>query len=197
LQQKGQTLVKLILALALLIGLTAQCTPSSPTPPSPTRASATATPANDTEAIRQLLTTECDAVVHQNIDDLQSIWASDGVITDANHTSDNANDDQVWKKWEAIRDRYINLVFPSNPAFCEHPNLNVHFALPDATATTDVKIGVTNCAGCNAWKLTKGQNGWKITQLTYNLTAQLCLQFESNQRNTEPVFGKNRFGISL
>lgn len=178
-------MVKLILALALLMGVTAFCDSplashpnNTPAPPfgrtdlTVDPAHITPTPPNDTEAVTQLLDAECSAVVNQNLDDLQSIWASDGVITDANHTSDNANDDQVWKKWEAIRDRYVNLVFPSNPTFCEHPNLKVQFALPDATATTDVKIGVTNCAGCNAWKFTKGQNGWKITQLTYNLNAQ-------------------------
>jgi len=68
----------------------------------------------------------------------------DGDNTDANHNSDNANDDQVWKNGMRFGDRYINIVFPSNPAFANIPPKRSVCAL-NATATTDVKIGVTNC----------------------------------------------------
>ena len=48
-----------------------------------------AVPATDEEAIRQLINAECEAVVQQDVDRLQSMWAPNGVVMDANHTKDN------------------------------------------------------------------------------------------------------------
>jgi hypothetical protein len=149
-----------------------------PTPPvisnsqAPRSRTATPVPPNDDAAIRQLINAECEAVVQQDADRLQGLWAPNGVVTDANHTKDNTSDDVTWKNWDALRDRYVNLIFPSNPTFCEHPDIQVQIALPNATATSSVKIGVTNCKDCNVWTFTKTNDGWKITSLTYNLNPQ-------------------------
>ncbi len=142
-----------------------------PTRPNPT---ITPTPANDEEAVRQLINAECEAVVQQDVDRLQGIWASDGVVTDANHTPDNATDDVTWKNWDAIRDRYVNIVFPSNPTFCEHPNTQVTMGADKqtATATSGVNIGTTKANNSNKWTFKKTDTGWKITSLTYNLDQQ-------------------------
>ncbi len=125
------------------------------------------------EAVRQLINAECEAVVQQDIDRLQGIWAADGVIVDANHTPTNAGDDVTWKTWDAIRDRYVNIVFPSSPTFCEHPNVQVNVTdASSATARTGVKIGATNCTDCNQWVFKKTNDGWRISAMTYNLNAQ-------------------------
>jgi hypothetical protein len=73
-------------------------------------------PANDEEAILQILHAQGEGVVQQDIDRLIDIWAEDGMITDANHTPDDPSDDSNWTGHDAIRERYINLVFPSAPA---------------------------------------------------------------------------------
>lgn len=164
-------------ALCALLVLAIACgnqAPAAPTvkPAAPRQRTATPVPASDEEAIRQLINAECEAVVQQDIDRLQGMYAGDAVIADANHTPDNSGDDVSWKGWDAIRDRYVNIVFPSNPTFCEHPGTQVTFSGDAATATTGVKIGVTNAPNSNKWSFKKSGGGWRITLLTYNLTPQ-------------------------
>ncbi len=168
-----------LLALVALAVLIVGCTDTPPASPKITRQPTivrTPTPVASTpeEAVRQIINAECEAVVQQDIDRLEGIWASDGVIIDANHTPDNTADDVTWKNWDSIRDRYVNVVFPSSPTFCEHPGTTVTVAQDQAsaTATTGVSIGQTKCDGCNKWTFKKATDGWKITSLTYNLNAQ-------------------------
>jgi len=132
----------------------------------------TPVPATDEEAIRQLINAECEAVVQQDADRLQGLWSDSGVVTDAMHTKDNTADDSTWKGWNSLRDRYINIIFPSNPTFCEHPDIQVTINGSNASATSSVKIGVTNCKDCNVWTFTKQSDGWRIASLTYNLNPQ-------------------------
>lgn len=169
---------KSLAALSVLLILASACTTPVPTPPTVgpggTAAPRTATPvpASDEEAIRQMINAECEALVQQDVDRLQGLWLENGVTTDAMHTKDNTGDDSTWKGWSALRDRYVNIVFPSNPTFCEHPNIQVSINGNNATATSSVKIGTTNCDNCNAWVFTKDGANWRIASLTYNLNPQ-------------------------
>ncbi|OGO39644.1 MAG: hypothetical protein A2Z03_07445, partial [Chloroflexi bacterium RBG_16_56_8] len=128
--------------------------------------------ANDEDALKQLINAEGEAVVQQDIDRLQSMWASDGVVTDANRTASNTSDDKTWKNWSAIRDRYVNIVFPSNPAFAEHPNIRVTITGDTANAIADTKIGVTNLKDNDKWTFRKIDGQWRVTSLTFSLAAQ-------------------------
>ena len=171
---------KFAAALGVVLILVSACDAfggGAPTPPvvtpSETRVrTPTPVPATDEEAIRQLINAECEAVVQQDVDRLQGLWANNGVVMDANHTKDNTGDDVTWKNWDALRDRYVNIVFPSNPTFCENRNIQVAMNGNNATASSAVSIGVTKCDDCNAWVFTKDGSGWKITSLTYNLNQQ-------------------------
>jgi ketosteroid isomerase-like protein len=168
-----RTLVALCALFILAVGCGTQNPPLPTVKAAPARErTKTPTPATPEEAIRQLINAECEAVVQQDIDRLQDIWASDGVVTDANHTPDDTSDDVTWKGWDAIRDRYVNIVFPSNPTFCEHPDAQVTINGDTATAITGVKIGVTNAPNSNHWAFRKGGDIWKITALIYNLNPQ-------------------------
>lgn len=166
--------------LGILLMLVVSCGGNTVAPPPPTTGGGgkpisrtpTPVPASDEEAIRQLINAECEAVVQQDVDRLQAMWATNGVVMDANHTKDNTGDDVTWKNWDALRDRYVNIIFPSNPTFCEHPNVQVTINGSNATATSSVKIGTTNCDNCNLWAFTKSGDGWKIASLTYNLNPQ-------------------------
>jgi ketosteroid isomerase-like protein len=165
-----------IAAAALLIAAVG-CSSAPPPPltggPPPARQrTPTPVPANDEEAIRQIAVAEGEAVVQQDIDRLQAMWATDGVVTDANHTPDNPSDDKTWKGWAAIRDRYVNIVFPSNPAFAEHPNIRVTITSDTATAIADTKIGITNLKDNDKWTFRKIDGQWKITSLTFSLAPQ-------------------------
>jgi ketosteroid isomerase-like protein len=165
-----------IIALGAILFLSVGCgdqsapTVAAPRPTRSTQRTPTPVPATDEEAVRQLINAECEAVVQQDIDRLQAMWAPDGIVTDARNTPDNTSDDSTWKGWDAIRDRYVNIVFPSNPTFCEHPDTQVQVNGDTATATSGVKIGVTNAPNSNKWEFKKGSSGWQITSLTYNLT---------------------------
>ncbi len=156
---------------ALTLGVVGCGDQSVPPPPPPVRASITRTPTpvpgTDEEAIKQLINAEGEAVVQQDIDRLQGMWASDGVVTDANRTPDNASDDKTWKGWQAIRDRYVNIVFPSNPAFAEHPNIRITITGDTASAVSDTKIGVTNVKDNDKWTFRKITGQWKLTSLTF------------------------------
>ncbi len=165
-----------IAAAALLIaavGCSGTVPPPPPSgPPAARPRTPTPVPANDEEAIRQIAVAEGEAVVQQDIDRLQAMWATDGVVTDANHTPNNPSDDKTWKGWAAIRDRYVNIVFPSNPAFAEHPNIRVTITNDTATAIADTKIGITNLKDNDRWTFRKIDGQWKITSLTFSLAPQ-------------------------
>lgn len=172
-------ITKSLAAFSVMLILATACGSSVPPTvpavgPGGTAAPRTATPvpATDEEAIRQLINAECESLVQQDSDRLQGLWLDNGVITDAMHTKDNTGDDSTWKGWTAIRDRYINIVFPSNPTFCEHPDIQVSINGNSATASSSVKIGTTNCQNCNEWAFTKDGANWRIASLTYNLSPQ-------------------------
>lgn len=159
------------LAATMLVAIVGCSTGTPPSPPPgpkpPIQRTPTPVPANDEEALRQLIIAEGEAVVQQDIDRLQSMWDKDGVVTDANRTPDNASDDKTWKGWAAIRDRYVNIVFPSNPAFAEHPNIRVTITGSTASAVADTKIGVTNLKDNDKWTFRKIDGQWKVTSLTF------------------------------
>lgn len=166
--------MKKIWLIAILAALTvsvAGCDSGAPPPPPPSRVTIVRTPtpvaATDEEAIKQLINAEGEAVVQQDIDRLQGMWASDGVVTDAGRTPDNASDDKTWKSWQAIRDRYVNIVFPSNPGFADHPNVRITVTGDTATAVSDTKIGVTNVKDNDKWTFRKIAGQWKLTSLTF------------------------------
>lgn len=166
--------VLLVLMVAMLVGL-AGCAVGAPLPPTvnappPTRVrTPTAVPANDEEAIRQLIVAEGEAVVQQDIDRLQAMWANDGTVIDANRTPDNPGDDKKWIGWGQLRDRYVNIVFPSNPSFAEHPNIRVTVTGETAVAVADTKIGVTNLKDNDKWMFRKVDGQWKVFSLTFGL----------------------------
>ena len=141
--------------------------------PSPRpRGTDTPTPASDEEAVFQLLNAEAEGVVSQDIDRLMEIWAEDGVVTDANHTPDNPADDRVWSGIAAIRERYVNEIFPSAPSSVAHPDAEVAIEGNRATAVSTTTIGIDHAPGGDLWTFAKSDGRWLIVSLTFNLEAQ-------------------------
>jgi ketosteroid isomerase-like protein len=168
----------LLVALVAMVTLVAACSaPGVPAPPSSIpsprpRGTDTPTPANDEEAIMQLLNAEAEGVVSQDIDRLMEIWHQDGVVTDANHTPDNPSDDRVWEGIAAIRERYVNEIFPSAPSSVTHPDAQITIEGNTATAVTTSTIGIDHAPGGDQWTFAKTDGRWLITSLTFNLEAQ-------------------------
>jgi ketosteroid isomerase-like protein len=164
-----------LIVIALLV--TACGSPEIPTVPgglpSPRpRGTDTPTPASDEEAVYQLLNAEAEGVVSQDIDRLMEIWAEDGVVTDANHTPDNLADDRVWSGIAAIRERYVDEIFPSAPGSVTHPDVELSVEGNSATAISTTTIGIDHAPSGDRWTFEKRDGRWVITSLTFNLEAQ-------------------------
>jgi len=137
----------------------------------PTTLARTPTPQPVTaeEAIRQLILLEGQGVVSQDIGGLMNLWAPEAIIADAKHTPDNPNDDARWRGRDAIRERYVVLVFPGNPNVDSPADISVVIDGDKATATSTTQIGAETSPGGDRWDFAKRDGRWWITGLTYNL----------------------------
>lgn len=161
----------LVLLAATTLAACAAPTPASSLGPRPTAVVRTATPhpASDEEAIRQLMLLEGQGVVSQDIEGLMGLWTTDAIIADAKHTPDDAGDDARWRGRDAIRDRYVVLVFPGNPSSAGAKDMKIEIQGDTATATSTTNIGNEVAVGGDRWTFVKREGRWWITGLTYNL----------------------------
>ncbi|MCD6290854.1 MAG: DUF4440 domain-containing protein [Anaerolineae bacterium] len=164
----------LLVALIVLASL-ASCNRSTkpaqvplPAPTTPPR-TPTPVPATDQEAIQQLLNAEAEAVVAQDINRLEEIWDDDGVVVDAKHTPNDPQDDARWQGWDAIRERYVVVVFPGAPKTVAHPLVDIKITGDTAVVTTTTEIGSEVAAAGDRWTFARRNGRWVITSLTYNL----------------------------
>lgn len=132
--------------------------------------------ATDEEAIWALIGAEGTYVVGQEIKPLMSLWAADAQITDAKHTP-QTSDDQNWQGTDAIRYRYVRVVFPSAPDVIKPANLTIQIEGEHATVIATTQIGdatqawhETSSKG-DRWEVIKRENCWQIQSLTFNLEA--------------------------
>lgn len=158
----------LFLGFILVALLVASCGPAAaPTPKAKARGTPTPTPSTDEEAIFNLLKAEADGVVSQDIDLLMSLWAPEGVVTDANHTLKDPSDDLVWEGAKAIKERYL-FIFPSAPMQAAHADVELTIEGDTATATSTTTIGVDHAPKGDLWTFQKTEGRWYITSLTFN-----------------------------
>jgi hypothetical protein len=129
-------------------------------------------PATDEEAVLQLMAAEGEGVVEQDIGRLMEIWAEEGVVVDARHTPDETGDDLTWRGRDAIRQRYVTLVFPGNPAAAGPSDALVTVTGDSAEALSTTRIGTEVAPGGDRWTFARSDGRWFITGLTYNLEAQ-------------------------
>jgi ketosteroid isomerase-like protein len=158
----------------LILVAAASCatrTPATTLGPRPTLPPRTATPqpATDEEAVRRLVEAEGAGVVRQDATALMDLWAEDAIITDAKHTPEAAADDSTWRGRDAIRARYVTLVFPGNPQAAGAVDISVTVAGDRATATSTTRIGSEVAPGGDRWTFVKREGRWWIDSLTYNL----------------------------
>ena len=159
-----------LLLIVLLLGACGK-PPAPPTPVPPTSIPRTPTPvpATDEEAILQLLAAEGEGVVQQDIERLMEIWAEDGVVMDARHTPDDTSDDLTWRGRDAIRQRYVTLVFPGNPSAAGATDVQLIIEGDTAEALATTRIGTEVAPGGDRWTFARRGGRWFITSLTYNL----------------------------
>lgn len=168
-------LLRSFLSVGLLVLVAvASCshqTPVSSLGEKPTAAPHTPTPqpATDEEAVRRLVEAEGATVVSQDIAALMDLWADDATITDAKHTPDDAADDATWRGKDAIRARYVTLVFPGNPQAGGAVDAQVTIEGDQASATSTTRIGDELAPGGDRWTFARRNGRWWIESLTYNL----------------------------
>jgi hypothetical protein len=158
----------LIGILLLLIGCSSATPTSAPTP-APLGGSCTLPEAGDDEsALRALLAAEGEFVVTQNIDALMRLWAEDARIADAKNTPDNADDDQVWDGKDAIRNRYVRIVFPGAPTAIDHGDETITIDGDKAQVESTTTIGSEVAPAGDLWEMVRRDNCWYLGSLTYN-----------------------------
>jgi ketosteroid isomerase-like protein len=161
-----------LLALILLAACGRPATPQRSPTLTPMPRTPTPLPASDEEAIRLLLDAEAEAVVAQDIDRLMEIWAEDGEVVDARHTPDQPADDARWRGKDAIRERYVVLVFPGAPQTVAHPAVDAVITGDTAVVTTTTQIGAETAEAGDRWTFARRNGRWVITSLTYTLEPQ-------------------------
>ena len=120
-------------------------------------------PATAEEAIRQLILLEGQGVVGQDIGGLMNLWEAEAMIADAKHTPDNPNDDARWRGRDAIRERYVVLVFPGNPSLVSPADVKIVIDGDKAAATSTTQIGAETSPGGDRWDFVKRDGRWWIT----------------------------------
>ncbi|MEM7129071.1 MAG: hypothetical protein AAF702_22245 [Chloroflexota bacterium] len=125
--------------------------------------------ATDEEAIVQVLNAEGTFVVEQNIDALMALWSDESHIADAKNTSNNEEDDQIWKGKDAIYHRYVRVVFPGAPSAAQPSDLNIQIDGQSALIMATTNIGDEVSPQGDRWELEKEGECWQIRSLTYNL----------------------------
>ena len=123
---------------------------------------ATPQPASAEDAVRQLIRAEGAAVVAQDIAGLMDLWSIDGTITDAKHTPNDPADDAVWRGKDAIRERYVVLVFPGNPQSAGTRDVRVTIEGDHAAATSTTVIGSEVAEGGDSWSFVRHDGRWWI-----------------------------------
>lgn len=164
-------LISLILATQWVGGCAGTPTPPpSPTPP-PMGSCSLPLPAEatDEQALQAVLMAEGDLVVKQKIDELMRLWQDGSRVTDAQNTPADPADDLAWLDKDAIRHRYVGIVFPGAPKQATPADLQIQLDNSRATITATTQIGMEVSPAGDRWTLVKVGDCWQIESLTYNL----------------------------
>lgn len=127
--------------------------------------------ATDEEAIQGVLSAEGELVVKQEIEPLMALWAEDSSVVDAKHTPQDTSDDQLWQGKDAIRHRYVRVVFPGAPTSITPRDMQVVIDDDQATVQSTTEIDGEESKAGDRWNLVKQSGCWLIDSLTYNLEA--------------------------
>ncbi len=152
--------------LVLLLATACQAAPATPilVPLSPTPP-----PASDREAILALMAAEAKAVIHDDASHLLQLWATDGLVRDANHTPEDPSDDHIWVGHDALLSRYLTILFPLHLTQLTRTDVQLTIEGNTATATATTVIEGEISPGGERWTFTRIEGAWHITSIVFNL----------------------------
>lgn len=127
--------------------------------------------ATEEQKIEAVLAAEGNLVVKQDINQLMRLWAESGLVADAGNTPEQTDDDQLWRNQDAIRNRYVRIVFPGAPSVATPTDLAIELNGDQAVVTATTQIGSEISPAGDRWELVKVNGCWVIKSLTYNLEA--------------------------
>jgi len=131
----------------------------------------TSTPsiAEDRAAIRALIAAEGWAACSRDADRLESLWAAEGVVRDANHTPDDPTDDRVWQGRDAVMSRYTSVIFNLTLEEIGPVDLVIDVRGDGAVVTGTTRIGAEVSPGGERWTFARRGREWQIVDITFNL----------------------------
>lgn len=160
----------LLLSVFILLAGCSSATPAPLPTLAPAGGSCSLPEAGDDESsIRALLVAEGEFVVAQNIDALMRLWADDATVADAKNTPDNGDDDQLWDGKDAIRNRYVRIVFPGAPTVIDHGDETITINGDQAQVESTTNIGSEVAPAGDRWEMVRRDNCWYLGRLIYNL----------------------------
>ena len=152
------------------------CTPTAIPTPEPSAGSCTLNlpaSASNEEAIKQVLNAEGALVVRQEIEPLMQLWVTGSRVVNAKNTPNDPSDDQFWLDKDAIRHRYVRIVFPGAPATITPADLSITITemvtSTSAVVTATTQIGNEISPAGDRWLLVQQNGCWLIQSLIFNL----------------------------
>jgi ketosteroid isomerase-like protein len=127
--------------------------------------------AEDHAAIRSLISEEGEAARTRDAERLESLWAVDGTVRDANHTPDDPLDDKVWQGRDAIMSRYTSVIFYLTLDQVGPIELSIDVQGDVAVVTGTTRIGAELSPGGERWTFARHKGEWQITGIAFNLEA--------------------------
>lgn len=121
------------------------------------------------EQIWALIEAEGQLMAAREIGPLMALWAEESRVINARNTPNDPDDYQIWQGKDAIRHRYLNVVFPSAPQVVNPPDLDITVADDQAWARGSTQIGTEISHDGDRWETRRIGECWQIVELTYNL----------------------------
>jgi cellulose synthase/poly-beta-1,6-N-acetylglucosamine synthase-like glycosyltransferase len=119
---------------------------------------------------------EKEAALEGNVDAALALWDPQGIVRDENYTPSDPNDDRVWVGLDGVRRRYAEEFGTRRYLSLAHTDASVIIEGDRAVIVNDLKAVIETPSGIqhvflsrgDHWTLTRGEKGWRISELIVN-----------------------------
>ncbi len=126
--------------------------------------------------IKAVLYLEKEAALTGNVEDALALWDPHGMVRDANYTVSDPTDDRLWVGIDAVRRRYTEEFARHVYLSLAHADASVIIEGDRAVVVNDLHAVIQTPSGVQTvflsrgdrWTLTRGETGWRISELIVN-----------------------------
>ena len=119
---------------------------------------------------------EKEAALDGNVETALALWDPHGVVRDENYTASDPADDRVWVGLDGVRRRYTEEFAARRYLSLVHADASVIIEGDRAVVVNDLQAVIETPMGIqrvflsrgDRWTFTKGEKGWRITELIVN-----------------------------